>query len=45
MSQPRGIKTIFNGGERWSLEKLSPLAKDYLTAGLVNPAPPQQPKA
>jgi NAD(P)-dependent dehydrogenase (short-subunit alcohol dehydrogenase family) len=44
MSQPRGIKTIFNGGERWSMEKLSPLAKEYLTAGLVNPAPPQQPK-
>ena len=41
LSQPRPERSIFNGEERWSLDKLAPLARDYLTAGIVNPAPPQ----
>jgi NAD(P)-dependent dehydrogenase (short-subunit alcohol dehydrogenase family) len=40
MSQPRPEKTIFEPEGHWSLEELAPLARDYLTAGVANPAPP-----
>ena len=43
MSQPRPERSIFNGEERWDLEKLSPLARNYLTKGIDNPAPARQP--
>ncbi len=39
MSQPRPERSIFNGEERWSLERLAPLASNYLTKGIDNPAP------
>ena len=39
MSQPRGERSIFNGEGRWDLEKLAPLARNYLTKGIDNPAP------
>ena len=44
MSQPRPERSIFNGQERWSLDKLAPLARNYLTAGIDNPAPPRPPR-
>ena len=44
MSQPRPERSIFNGEERWSLDKLAPLARNYLTKGIDNPAPAQQPR-
>ena len=40
MSQPRPEKTIFDPEGHWSLEELAPLARNYLTAGVANPAPP-----
>ena len=43
MSQPRPERSIFNGEERWDLEKLSHLARNYLTRGIDNPAPARQP--
>ena len=39
MSQPRPERSIFNGEERWSLDKLAPLARNNLTKGIDNPAP------
>ena len=42
MSQPRGERSIFNGEGRWDLEKLAPLARNYLTKDIDNPAPVQQ---
>ena len=39
MSQPRPERSIFNGEERWSLDRLAPLASNYLTKGIDNPAP------
>ena len=44
MSQPRAERSIFNGEEQWSLDRLAPLARDYLTAGIFNPSPPQPPR-
>ena len=43
MSQPRPERSIFNGEERWDLDKLAPLARNYLTKGIDNPAPARQP--
>ena len=43
MSQPRPQRSIYNEGQ-WPLDKLVPLAQDYLTKGIVNPAPPQPPR-
>ena len=43
MSQPRPLRSIYNEGQ-WSLEKLAPLARDYLTAGIPNPSPTQPPR-
>ena len=44
MSQPRPERSIFNGEERWSLDRLAPLARNNLTKGIDNPAPPQPPR-
>ena len=43
MSAPRAINTIYKDG-RWTLEELAPLARDWLTKDISNPAPamPQQ---
>ena len=43
MSQPRPQRSIYNEGQ-WPLDKLVPLAQDYLTKGIINPAPPQPPR-
>ncbi len=44
MSQPRPVRSIFNDdGGTWPVEKLAPLAREYLTKDLSNPAPPQPP--
>ena len=43
MSQPRPERSIFNGEKRWDLDDLAPLARNYLTKGIDNPAPPRQP--
>ncbi len=40
LSQPRPEKTIFQPEGHWSLEELAPLARNYLTAEVANPAPP-----
>ena len=40
MSQPRPMRSIFNDGP-WSLDTLAPLAREYLTKGIANPALPQ----
>ena len=42
MSQPRPLQGIYNAGGRWSMEELAPLARDVLTRGITNPAPPQE---
>ena len=44
MSQPRPERSIFNGEARWSLDRLAPLARNNLTKGIDNPAPPQPPR-
>ena len=44
ISQPRAERSIFNGEEQWSLDRLAPLARDYLTDGISNPSPPQTPR-
>ena len=43
LSQPRPQRSIYNEGG-WTTEQLAPLARDYLTAGIFNPAPPQPPR-
>ena len=43
MSQPRPQRSIFNEG-RWPMHKLAPLARDYLTKNIPNPAPVQGPR-
>ena len=42
MSQPRPARSIYNAGQ-WPLDKLVPLARDYLTRDISNPAPAQPP--
>ena len=42
MSQPRPVRSIYNAGQ-WPLDKLAPLARDYLTKDISNPAPAQLP--
>ena len=42
MSQPRPLRSIYNEGQ-WPLDKLAPLAREYLTSGIPNPAPPPTP--
>ena len=43
MSQPRPLRSIYHEG-RWPLDTLAPLARDYLTKGIPNPAPAQPPR-
>ena len=43
MSQPRPLRSIYSPG-RWSVDELAPLAREYLTRGVSNPAPPQPPR-
>ena len=43
MSQPRPMRSVYNEG-RWPLDALAPLARDYLTRGISNPAPVQPPR-
>jgi NAD(P)-dependent dehydrogenase (short-subunit alcohol dehydrogenase family) len=42
-SHPAQVKTIYKEG-RWTLDELLAMIPTTLTAGLVNPAPPQPPK-
>jgi len=44
MSQPRPMQAIYNPAGHWSMEELAPLARDVLTRGITNPAPPQEPR-
>ncbi len=44
MSQPRPARSIYEPSGHWDLEKLAPLARDVLTAGITNPAPPTPPR-
>ena len=44
MSQPRPQKAVFNPNGHWSLEELAPVARDYLTKDVNNPAPPTPPR-
>jgi NAD(P)-dependent dehydrogenase (short-subunit alcohol dehydrogenase family) len=41
MSQPRPETSIFTTSGRWSMEELAPQARNVLTNGIVNPAPPR----
>ena len=43
MSQPRPERSIYHDGG-WTVEELAPVARDYLTLDLPNPAPPQPPR-
>ena len=40
MSQPRPLQSIYHEGQ-WPLDVLAPLAREYLTKGVPNPAPIQ----
>jgi hypothetical protein len=42
MSQPRPENSIFTPQRHWSMEELSPQARDYLTRGIYNPAPARE---
>jgi NAD(P)-dependent dehydrogenase (short-subunit alcohol dehydrogenase family) len=42
MSQPRPEKAIFTPQGHWSMDELAFQAKDYLTKGIYNPAPPRE---
>ena len=42
MSQPRPARSIYNEGQ-WSMDVLAPMARDYLTRGISNPAPAAAP--
>ena len=44
MSQPRPIRSIYYNQGHWPVEKLAPLASQYLTKGIANPATPQPPR-
>jgi NAD(P)-dependent dehydrogenase (short-subunit alcohol dehydrogenase family) len=44
MSQPRPERSIYEPSGHWDLETLAPLARDVLTRGIVNPAPPAPPR-
>ncbi|MFQ6029090.1 MAG: SDR family NAD(P)-dependent oxidoreductase [Dehalococcoidia bacterium] len=41
MSQPRPQQSIYAPSDHWTMEELAPQARNYLTKGIVNPAPPQ----
>ena len=40
MSQPRPERSIFIPSGHWSMDELAPQAREYLTKGIINPAPP-----
>jgi len=40
----RKSKTIHSKGNKWTLDDLMAVVPGGLTAGLVNPSPPQPPK-
>ena len=40
MSQPRPERSIFAPSGHWSMDELAPQAREYLTRGIINPAPP-----
>ncbi len=42
MSQPRPEKAIWTEEGHWEMDDLSAQARNYLTAGIINPAPAQQ---
>ena len=44
MSQPRPERSIYEPSGHWDMETLAPLARDVLTRGIVNPAPPAPPR-
>ena len=44
MSQPRPERSIYEPSGHWDLETLAPLARDVLTRGISNPAPPAPPR-
>ena len=41
MSQPRPENSIFTTSAHWSMGELAPQARNVLTNGIVNPAPPR----
>jgi NAD(P)-dependent dehydrogenase (short-subunit alcohol dehydrogenase family) len=43
MSQPRPERSIYNA-DGWPIEELAPVAKNYLTKGIDNPAPAAPPR-
>ena len=45
MSQPRPERSIYEPSGHWDLDTLAPLARDVLTRGVTNPAPPTPPRA
>ena len=44
MSQPRPIQAIYNPGGHWNMDDLAPLARNYLTKDIYNPAPAAPPR-
>ena len=44
MSQPRPEKAIYEPEGHWSLDDLAPLAEDFLTKDIFNPAPAAAPR-
>ena len=44
MSQPRPERSIYHESGHWPVDVLAPLAKDYLTKDIPNPAPAQPPR-
>ena len=44
MSQPRPERSIYEPSGHWDLDTLAPLARDVLTRGIANPAPPTSPR-
>ncbi len=44
MSQPRPERSIYNPDGHWPVDVLAPLAENYLTKDIPNPAPAQPPR-
>ncbi|GAG36304.1 unnamed protein product, partial [marine sediment metagenome] len=44
-SEPEEIKTVYPKEGKWTVDELSAIVPSTLAAGLVNPSPPQPPKA
>ena len=44
ISQPRPERSIYEPSGHWDMETLAPLARDVLTQGIANPAPPAPPR-